>query len=569
MKRFAQLIRELDETTRTNRKVDTLTCWFREATTDDAHWALRFLCGRRPRRLVTIRQLQSWCAEVAEFPQWMFDECYEFVGDLAETIALLLPERTGNSLQADECSLHQIVHNFLLLPADTELLEIRERVLAAWSLLDGQERLVFNKLLTGGFRVGVSRKLVVRALAAAHDIDPSVVTHRLMGAWHEEPNLIQYLTNSDLSDTVRSRPYPFCLAHSLTNWDLGLMGVPDQWIIERKWDGIRAQIIRRANTVTIWSRGEEIVTQQFPELSEAARELPEGTVLDGEILIWLHEAPAGFSALQKRLGRKIPGAKILKEYPARFAAFDLLESDGVDVRSAPLHQRRELLNTVLVGLCTGKTKHHRMPKQRSLFDDLDDTEQPERQKDDPQSIFLSECFTPQTWQDCSELRAQLHAPGIEGLMIKHRLSVYGTGRATGDWWKWKVDPYRCDAVLVYAQRGHGRRAGMYTDYTFAVWHDGQLVPFTKAYSGLTDEELQEVDRFIQSHTLERFGPVRKVQPELVFELAFEGLQRSDRHKAGIAVRFPRIVRQRTDKAAQDADTLEMVRRLADPADRAS
>lgn len=582
MKRFAQLIRELDETTKTHRKVESLTSYFKEATPDDAHWALRFLCGKRPKRLVTIRQLQTWCAEEAGIPQWMFDECYEFVGDLAETIALLLPGNTlagsalaGSTETKADTGLAQVVTEFFQEVAFGPNDELRQRIIGVWRRLSDQERLVFNKLLTGGFRVGASQKLVVRGLSLAYQIDADVVTQRLMGAWERETSLIDYLTNPDVADTLRSRPYPFCLAHSLTDDAKAQLGPVDDWLIERKWDGIRAQIIRRGSETTIWSRGEEIVTQQFPELRSVGDRLPDGTVIDGEILVFRQGGPAGFAALQRRLGRKNPGQKLLREYPVRFAAFDLLECGGADIRSRPLGERRTNLEELIRDSATedlqSLTKSQRPLRQRSLFEDHDSIEEQEETElrnagCTASSIFLSEQFFPSHWEDCSELRGKLHGPGVEGLMLKHRSSVYEAGRATGQWWKWKVEPYRCDAVLVYAQRGHGRRAGLYTDYTFAVWDQDVLVPFTKAYSGLTDAELQQVDQFVQANTLEKFGPVRKVEAQLVFELAFEGIQRSDRHKAGIAVRFPRIVRIRSDKTARDADTLEMVRQLASAAE---
>jgi DNA ligase-1 len=308
------------------------------------------------------------------------------------------------------------------------------------------------------------------------------------------------------------------------------LGPLDHWQVEWKWDGIRGQVIKRSHQVFIWSRGEELVSEKYPELADAATQLLDGTVLDGEILPWKDDRPLPFSQLQRRIGRKTVGKTLLKEVPTAFLAYDILESNGVDQRQQPLSQRRNLLAQTLLNF----------PNNR---------------------FILSPLVTAHTWHDLEILHGESRRRGVEGFMLKRWDSIYQVGRRRGDWWKWKIDPLTADAVLIYAQRGHGKRAGLYTDYTFAVYQGDSLVPFAKAYSGLSDKEIREVDRFIQRNTLERFGPVRSVRPELVFEIAFEGIQESSRHKSGLAVRFPRISRWRRDKKIEEIDTIERLKTL--------
>jgi DNA ligase-1 len=406
----------------------------------------------------------------------------------------------------------------------------REALLAAWNELSTHERFVFNKLVTGSFRVGVSQQLVIRALAEVSGLAPAVIAHRLMG--RPEPTLafFQELLASECRDTDSSRPYPFCLAHPLQA-EVESLGNVSDWLVEWKWDGIRGQLIRRCGKSFLWSRGEEMILEQFPELIAPAERLPNGTVLDGEILAWRDGQVLPFGELQRRIGRKNVGRKLLAEVPARFVAFDALESGGQDIRNEPFSARRRQLENI-VGRLGG---------------------------DD--SLIPSPLIHADSWDDLARQREASRAQNVEGIMLKRGDSPYAAGRVTGMWWKWKIEPYTCDAVLIYAQRGHGRRASLYTDYTFAAWEEGQLVPFAKAYSGLTDSEIRDVDRFVRKNTLEKFGPVRSVKPELVFELAFENIQRSNRHKSGVAVRFPRISRWRHDKRPEDANTLDEVRAL--------
>lgn len=525
MRRFAELYRELDETTRTGRKVLAMRSYFSSADPADAAWALFFLCGRRLKRLVLSRNLQQWAAEAAGIPAWLFEECRESVGDLAETIALLLPPPEGES----ELGLGRWIHDVVLKLSKASEPDQRQALLQSWSHLTAGQRLVFNKLVTGEFRVGVSQKLVIRALAEVSGLTPQVLSHRLMGDWEPTAEFFQRLLSPQSSDTDLSRPYPFCLAHPL-QVEPSSLGTVDDWLIEWKWDGIRAQMIRRQGASYLWSRGEELIKDHFPELAEEMHSLPDGTVLDGEIVGWKDDHVLPFSDLQRRIGRKKLTEKILRDVPAAFIAFDILECGGADRRSLPLSERRALLEEIAGGFAL-------------------------------QRIVLSTRIAAESWEQIGEIRATSRDRHVEGFMLKKRDSPYVGGRVTGVWWKWKIAPLSCDAVLIYAQRGHGRRASLYTDYTFGVWHGNELVPFAKAYSGLTDEEIHEVDHFVRRNTIERFGPVHAVRPELVFELAFDGIQPSTRHKSGIAVRFPRMARWRRDKKPEDADSLDSVKAL--------
>ena len=525
VKDLASLYRSLDETTSTNRKIDAMVEYFRRVPGEDAIWAIRFLIGRKPRQILPTRKLMQWAAELAGVPDWLFDASYEVVGDLAETITLLLPDASGSSNR----SLHEWIERYLLPLRNMEAESQRDQIMDAWHQMNEDQRFVYNKLITGGFRVGVSRRLVVRALERYSGIDAEVITHRLMGDWPSTLDTYRRILSPDTQDADISRPYPFFLAYPLEDnpADLGSL---NRWQVEWKWDGIRGQVINRSRQVFIWSRGEELVTEKYPELREAAAQLPDGTVIDGEILAWKESRPLPFSELQRRIGRKKVGKKLLKEVPVVFVAYDLLEFGGNDLRRQALLQRREILSCLLDNLPVD-------------------------------SLILSPIVAVGSWQDLVVLRKNSRRRGVEGFMVKRLDSVYEVGRRCGDWWKWKIDPFTADAVLIYAQRGHGKRAGLYTDYTFGIWQGDRLVPFAKAYSGLKDEEIRQVDRFIQRNTLERFGPVRSVRPELVFEIAFEGIQQSSRHKSGLALRFPRIHRWRRDKNIGEADTIERLKTL--------
>jgi DNA ligase-1 len=528
MKQFAELYALLDASTRTNDKVAALVRYFREAAPADAAWAIYFLTGNRPRQAVPSKRLQSFAAEAAGIPLWLFEESYDAVGDLAETIALILPDAT----QHDDLPLHRWIEERLLPLRSFDEHAQKVALRQYWMELDATQRFVFNKLITGAFRVGVSALLVIRALAEVSGLDRKVLAHRLAGEWQPTAANFQDLIGADQGHFERSKPYPFFLAHPLDGTPDNL-GERADWQAEWKWDGIRGQLVRRQGEVFLWSRGEELVSAQFPEILAASALLPDA-VLDGEILVSKDGAVLPFTALQKRLNRKNPGKKLLTEVPVIFMAYDLLEVDGVDWRGRPLHERRARLHALLYSLPIDGAS--------------------------PRVLQLSDIVRAPSWATLSVAREQSRAFGTEGLMLKRRDSPYGVGRTRGDWWKWKVAPMTVDAVLVYAQRGHGKRASLYTDYTFAIWKNGEsgreLVPVAKAYSGLTNEEIAKVDAFIRKNTLEKFGPVRTVKPELVFELGFEGIQASSRHKSGVAVRFPRMLRWRTDKRAEEADSLE-------------
>jgi DNA ligase 1 len=547
MKRFTALYRALDETTRSSEKVAHLRDYFREAPPKDAAWALSLLLGRRGRRGVSSPRLRAWVAERAELPEWLVDTCYDTVGDLAETLALLLPPPPADAPPPPP--LHAAMEAWVLpLPGLDEEAR-RTRVEGAWDGLDAAERFVFHKLLTGGFRVGVSSGLVLRALGAESGVDPAVLAHRLSGTWTPSGAAFEALVRPDEGTADPARPYPFLLAHPVEGDPAELLG-PDlaRWLLEWKWDGIRGQLVVRDGALLLWSRGEESIAHTFPEVVDAARtSIPLGTVLDGELLAWEPGAPhpLPFASLQRRLGRKAPPERLKREVPVRFVAYDILEHEGADIRHLPLRARREILDALFDGL----------PAQNGAG-----------------PLALSHPLaTPADPDAAKGLRERARVHHAEGLMVKDLEGIYGVGRPRGLWWKWKVDPHTLDAVLLYAQKGHGRRANLYTDYTLGIWdHRASpptLVPVAKAYSGLTDRELAEVDRWIRQNRLERFGPVQSVRPELVFEIAFEGIRPSPRHRAGVALRFPRIARWRTDKTAADADTLERVRALleVDPA----
>jgi DNA ligase-1 len=527
MKLFARLFEGLDQTNKTNEKVELLKNYFSEADDADKVWALALLSGRRPKRQVNTTLLKNWAIESGQIATWLFDECYHVVGDLAETISLLLPRAE----QASEESLTEWMAFLKTLEKQDEV-QKKTSILTAWDQLQPQERLVFTKLITGSFRIGVSQSLVVKALAELTDTEASVLTHRIMGNWKPDETTFTELLSSDEQPIHLSRPYPFYLAYAIED-DLQTLGKPNEWQAEWKWDGIRSQVIKRGDELFVWSRGEDLVTDKFPEFKALKNILPNGTVIDGEILPFMEGKPLAFSVLQTRIGRKNVTAKILKECPVVVVAYDLLEWQGTDIRQEPLKTRRQLLETLI-----------------------------HTHKSDV--ITYSDAVTYTSWDELTAIRHQSRENFAEGLMLKKLESPYLTGRRKGDWWKWKIEPFTIDAVLIYAQKGHGRRADLFTDYTFGVWDDTTLVPFAKAYSGLTDKEIKQVDTFVRKNTFEKFGPVRTVKAELVFEIAFEGIQASNRHKSGIAVRFPRILRWRQDKTVADANTLSDLKALLAP-----
>jgi len=525
MKNFAQLFSKLDQTTKTLVKVAALVEYFGKVDDKDRMWAMAILSHRRPKRTVKTSLMRQWAAELSKIPLWLFEESYHVVGDLAETIALVLPPPTQ---QHDESLSHWIEVIKSLNKKEEEIK--KETVLDAWDGMTYEERFVFNKLITGGFRVGVSQKLMMRALAQFENQEEKSIAHRLMGNWTPDTVTYEELIRSENPMDDISRPYPFYLAYALDGEPEDL-GSPKDWQVERKWDGIRGQLIVRDDHLFVWSRGEELVTDKFPEYHPLAEILPNGTVIDGEILPFRDGKPLTFNVLQTRIGRKNVTKKILESAPVVLMCYDLLEYEGKDIRTTPLGERRRLLEKIVA-------ENH---------SDI---------------LLLSEVIDFKKWEKAAAERDNSRAHLSEGLMIKKLDSEYRSGRKRGDWWKWKVDPLTIDAVMIYAQQGHGRRANLYTDYTFAVWdEEKKLVPFTKAYSGLTDKEFNKITAWVRKNTKEKFGPVRSVNPELVFEIAFEGINVSSRHKSGVALRFPRMLRWRTDKKAEEANTLVDLKKM--------
>lgn len=531
MNDFADLFRELDETTSTNAKLAALVGYFHQASHDDLAYAIYFLAGNKLTPTVPTRVLRIAAMKSSSIPDWLFEETYEWVGDLAETTASIVPVEG----QPVTTTLSEWVTNTLQPIAAASADRQVDMLLEAWSSMTSAQRFVMNKLITGNFRVGVSQKLLTRAISQWSKLPAETIAHRMMGRWEPKASSMAMLLNSDARDSDISRPYPFCLAYPVTG-ELDALGTPRAFLAEWKWDGIRAQLVRRKGETYLWSRGEEALRGRFPEIESASHELPDGTVLDGEILAWTGSGPMPFAALQKRIQRKRIGPKLLREVPICYIAYDVLEHHGVDLRTRPLGERRSTLAALLGSM------HSRSESERIS------------------AIRLSPAVEAGSWEDLNSLRSRARERGAEGLMLKRCDSPYGVGRVAGLWWKWKLDPYAVDAVMLYAQRGHGRRATLFTDYTFGVWDAGRLVPFAKAYSGLTGEEIRRVDRWIRDNTIEKFGPVHSVRPELVMEIAFENVQPSTRHKSGVAVRFPRIARIRQDKTPDQADTLDSLRK---------
>ena len=549
MKQFADLYARLDMTNSSNAKLAAMRDYFAQAPAADAAWAVYFLAGGRPRQLVPTKLLRALALYGSGVPEWLFEESYQAVGDLAETIALLLPETEHRS----EDGLAVWMEHKLLPLRGLSPEDLLARLLPLLGELDRSAKLVCIKLITGSFRVGVSRLLVTRALAALAGLDSKQVAQRLVGytdlaaqpSAADFERLVAPMGNELGAERSDGQPYPFFLAHPL---QLPLetfeeqLGPVSRWLVEWKWDGIRGQLVKRVGRLWVWSRGEELVTDRFPELAVLAETLPDGTVIDGEIVVWKDGRIQPFALLQQRIGRQNLTAKVLANAPVAVLAYDLLEWRGEDWRPRPQAERRAQLEQVVAQAAAEVLK-------------------------------LSPVLSGRDWQELARQREASRSLGVEGMMLKARDAHYGVGRTkdVGVWWKWKIDPYTVDAVLIYAQRGHGRRASLYTDFTFAVWDREQgaperkLVPFAKAYSGLTDEEMRQVDAIIRKTTVEKFGPVRSVTPTLVFELGFEGIAVSSRHKSGIAVRFPRMLRWRLDKPVEEADTLESLKALLLPA----
>lgn len=524
MKNFAHLINQLDSTNKTNQKISAIEEYFKVADSADKLWVLALFTGKRPKRAISTTLLKQWVIELSNIPEWLFLEAYSSVGDLAETISLILPP-------ADK----QIEKPLHVWMADIEIIrdkpeeEKKKFIIDTWNSLSITERFVFNKLIGGSFRLGVSSKIIIKALAQLYKLEPSSVAHSILGDWNKQEIEFDKLILGEYSNTNLSKPYPFCLAYPIEDLEKNLQDI-SLWQIEYKWDGIRGQIIKRKDEVFIWSRGEELINSQFPELISAIQELEGDFVIDAEILPYLNGEILNFSKLQKRLNRKNLTTKILEEIPVILYVYDLLELSGTDIRTSPLSERRKILE--------------------ELFTRFDSA-----------YLKITEVFKVKHWSEIESLRDSSKEINSEGLMIKKLDSEYMVGRKRGAWWKWKIDPMTIDAVLIYAQRGSGRRSGYYTDYTFAVKDGDKLVTIAKAYSGLSNNEIQEVSKFVNKNAIEKFGPVRTVKPELVFEIAFEGISLSNRHKSGVALRFPRILRWRKDKTVNDIDDISEIKKL--------
>ncbi|TXJ22564.1 MAG: ATP-dependent DNA ligase [Chitinophagaceae bacterium] len=528
MKQFAELVNILGTSTKTNDKLDALSGYFASANDKDKVWVIALFSGRRPRRTINSTLLQQWCSELIGLPLWLFEESYHTVGDLSETIALLIPDSLRDE-NATPHPLHYYVEKFQEL-ADAGEEEKKSFMVQSWKeLASPVERFVFNKLLSGAFRIGVSQKLMVNALAKTVSLDPSVIAHRISGNWDPSSISFEELLSETNVKADFSKPYPFYLAYALETLPEEL-GAPSAWQAEWKWDGIRGQLIKRNDELFVWSRGEELLTAKFPEYAVLKDVLPDGIVLDGEIIPAVDGKPLPFAVLQTRIGRKNITKKQLQEAPMSFFSYDLLEYEYEDWRNVPLEQRRKKLEETI-------------------------------QKVNRPELLLSPAIQYSSWAELTALRLESRSKGSEGLMLKRKESIYQVGRKRGDWWKWKIDPLTIDAVMIYAQKGSGRRSNLYTDYTFAVKDGDKLVAFTKAYSGLTDKEFNEVDSFVKRNSLEKFGPVRTVKPELVFEIAFEGIAASNRHKSGVALRFPRMNRWRKDKKPEEINTLADLKKM--------
>jgi DNA ligase-1 len=525
MRQFAELVSTLGTSTKTNDKLNALSEYFATAHDKDKVWVIAIFSGRRPKRAVNSTQLWTWCNELAQLPAWLFEECYHAVGDLGETIALLLPQ--SNTSEAS-FPLHYYLEALISIEKEEEAVR-KEFIIRSWQSMTQVERFVFNKLITGNFRIGVSQSTIVNALAKTVTLDSSVIAHRIAGNWDPITTSFADLLSENKTITDHSKPYPFYLAYAIEN-DVRDLGEPDEWQAEWKWDGIRGQMIKRNGNLFVWSRGEELMTDKFPEYHVLKNHLPNGVVLDGEIIPSENGKPLPFALLQTRIGRKNVTKKQLIEAPITFFAYDLLEYEGNDIRESLLMERRTLLEKIVTQI------NH-------------------------PTLLLSPAILFTTWDELTHLRMQSRNMGSEGIMLKRKQSIYQVGRKRGDWWKWKIDPLVIDAVMIYAQKGHGRRSNLYTDYTFAVKDGDKLVSFTKAYSGLTDKEFSQVDQFVKRNSLEKFGPVRTVRPELVFEIAFEGIAASNRHKSGVALRFPRINRWRKDKSVNEINTIEDLRKM--------
>ena len=523
---FSNLVTELSSSTKTNEKIQSLVDYFAIAPDADKVWVIAIFSGRRPRRAVNSRLMREWCTEIAQIPEWLFNECYHTVGDLSETLALLLPDLKNESQKTQ--SLSYYLEKFISIEKENESIK-KNFITDCWQQMNKNERFVFNKFITGSFRIGVSQKTIVNALAKVVELSPSVIAHRISGNWDPVTTTFKELLSETASLSDFSKPYPFYLAYAIDD-EVANLGDINEWQAEWKWDGIRGQMIKRNNELFVWSRGEELMTDKFPEYFILKDLLPDGIALDGEIIPAVDGKPLPFAVLQTRIGRKNISKKQLQDAPISFFVYDLLEFNHEDWREKSLTDRRKKLEEIISPIKNN-------------------------------AIQISEIIHCHSWDDLAEIRKKSREMNSEGIMLKRKDSIYKVGRKRGDWWKWKIDPLTIDCVMIYAQKGSGRRSNLYTDYTFAVKDGDKLVTFTKAYSGLTDKEFAQIDNFVKRNSIEKFGPVRTVKPELVFEIAFEGIAASNRHKSGVALRFPRMNRWRKDKTVDDINTMDDLKEM--------
>ena len=530
MRAFADLLDSLVYTRSRNAKLKLIGDYLRATPDPDRGWAMAALTGTLDLPAVKPALIRAMVEERVD--PVLFALSRDFVGDSAETIALLWPARPRADAEPEPPTLAQVVERLGALSRSDA-----PAVLAAMlDRLDPDERFALLKLATGGLRVGVSARLAKTALAQAFALDVDAVEEVWHGLMPPYQALFDWAEGRGAQPTAANVPVfrPFMLAHPLEEARVDLGDYAAEW----KWDGIRVQLVHVAGQTRLYSRAGDDVTHSFPEV--AAAFVRQG-VLDGELLV-KGEAQGGakgqgtgagsFNALQQRLGRKIVPARMLSDYPAFVRLYDILFDGGEDVRELPWSVRRERLETFAATL-------------------------------DPERFDVSALIEAKDFAALEEIRAGARDAAIEGVMLKRRDSPYVAGRRAGLWYKWKRDPLTADCVLMYAQRGSGKRSSFYSDYTFGAWGpSGELLPVGKAYFGFTDEELKWLDRFVRNHTLNRFGPVREVEKTLVLEVAFDSIHESKRHKSGLAMRFPRISRIRTDKPAQEADTIEGLRRLA-------
>jgi len=533
LNKFSKLFEDLDSNNSSNKKVNSLTKYFKLNNNLNNILTIYLLIGKKNKRFISGKSLREYYANIYKIPKWLIDECYSKVGDSAEVIALLLQDKILEKNIKDDISLNELINE--ILPKLKKLDENKKKlyIKSLWEKISKDNQLIFNKILTGTFRIGVSKGLVVKAISNMTGVDESIILHRLMGELEPIEETYMFLINQKLEQKeLDYKPYPFQLANTFDERIKETISV-DKYQFESKWDGIRSQIIKRSNNISIWTRGEELVNKTFPELIKIISHFKNDFVLDGEILIWDENKnrPKNFSLLQKRLGRKSPSLKIQKDLPVVFMAYDILEINGKDIRSKILSERRNILE---------KSFSNLISEDKSIIG----------------KIKITKLHQISNWIDLEEVKNSARKSNTEGLVIKDKQSEYVPGRKKGNWWKYKIDPMQLDGILIYARPGSGKRADLYTDYSFGIWEDNKLVKFANAYSGLNNEEIRELDKWIRRNTLEKFGPVRSVKPELVFEISFDNIQISKRHKSGIALRFPRITKWRRDKNIMEADNLE-------------